>query len=108
MRITGPAETRYTGDGTTTTTYEVTTDGAPPKGTSAWVRQDVYDLADTEEDLAQYSRVRSDGIAVMSLGPTPSWPDIPGGGGRIELTLYAATSNNRWRKLDTATVTLLP
>jgi hypothetical protein len=105
-QISGPSEVDFP-DGAQSTTYDVTVEGGPTyKGQSLWVRQDVFDTADAEVDLAQYIKVRPDGIATMTLGVTPSWPDIPGGGGRIELIL--GVFGNRWRTLDKATVTLLP
>jgi hypothetical protein len=111
LAIIAPESVEYISD---PTFYTVTVEGDLPKGggrrqvteNSLWIRQDVYDNADADVDLAQYAHV-VDRTATLSLGVTPSWPDIPGGGGRIELVLWAFNGYGD-KQLDTATMTLLP
>jgi len=103
MKITGPAEVVWPA-GATSMSYEVTVEGEPPRSGSVWVRQDVFDIEDADVDLAQYRRV-VDGTATMTLAATPSWPDPPGGGGLIELTLVNFA--NRIRTLDRAEARLV-
>lgn len=112
MNIVAPLSVAYTGD---PTLYTVSITGDLPKGggkypvteTSLWVRQDVFDNEDADVDLAQYARVR-DRKAVLTLGPTPSWPNPPGGGGRIELKLLSLNGYRSDKLLATTTINLEP
>lgn len=96
--------------------YGVRVEGELPKGggkhpvtwDSLWVYQEVYDSNDLPVDLAQYVKVQSDHRAWMMLAETPSWQDIPGGGGRIELKLVSKNGYRRDITVATKTITLLP
>lgn len=109
MNIVAPLSVTYTGN---PTLYTVSITGDLPKGgkypateESLWVRQDVF-VSDATV-LAQYVKV-TNRKATLTLGPTPSWPNPPGGGGRIEVKLLSMNGYRSDKVLATTTINLEP